>query len=263
MQNNMEDVLTKIVAHKRIEVAEQKALLSEVDLEKQLQPRIAYSFKAALNNSPSGIISEFKRKSPSKGWIKQGANPKEIVPGYEKNGAAALSILTDEHFFGGTLADIEAVRSLVQIPILRKDFIIDRYQLLQAQKVGADVVLLIAACLTKEECAYLTNEAHKLGLEVLLEVHSVNELEYITPEIDVVGCNNRNLGTFVTDIQNSFNLAKALQGSGKTMVSESGISKVETIKELREVGFRGFLIGETFMKEACPPDVLRQYTAEF
>ena len=224
------------------------------------------SMKRALANSSSGIIAEFKRRSPSKGWIKENAQADLIPPAYETAGASALSILTDEKFFGGTLRDIRTARPLVNIPILRKDFIIDKYQLLQARIVGADAVLLIAACLTPDECHTLTIQAHELGLEVLLEVHSTSELSYIHKETDMVGVNNRNLGSFVTNIENSFRIAEELKKAiaeidsqtPPLLVSESGISHPETIRELRSAGFRGFLMGETFMRTDDPGSALEE-----
>ena len=182
----------------------------------------------------------------------------------EHAGAGALSILTDGKFFGGTLRDIRTARPLVHIPILRKDFIIDEYQLLQACIVGADAVLLIASCLSPEQCSTLTAQAHELGLEVLLEIHSPSELSYINKEVDMVGVNNRNLGSFVTDVENSFRIARQLREAthgpaSPLLVSESGISDPETICRLRAAGFRGFLIGETFMKTANPGETLKKF----
>ena len=224
------------------------------------------SLKRALAESPCGIIAEFKRKSPSKGWIHADAFPEEVVPAYAKAGAAALSVLTDEQYFGGSLDFIRRVRPLVDIPILRKDFIIDPYQLYQAREAGADAVLLIAACLSREACAALTAEAHRLGLEVLLEVHSPEELDYITPDIDVVGVNNRHLGSFVTDVKTSFELAPALNkilrsalDDSRVFISESGISDPATVRALRELGYRGFLMGENFMKEPDPGAALATF----
>ena len=214
--------------------------------------------KQALASSKSGVIAEFKRRSPSKGWIKQDARPEEIVLSYATAGASALSILTDEKFFGGSLKDIRIARPLVEIPILRKDFIIDEYQLYQAKIVGADAVLLIAAALEQERCNELTEKAHSLGLEVLLEIHSPEELSYINEKIDMVGINNRNLGTFFTDVENSFRLAGQLPQDA-VLVSESGISDPEIVKRLRTAGFRGFLIGETFMKTEQPGETLQNF----
>ena len=180
------------------------------------------SLKQALLDSPTGIIAEFKRKSPSKGWIHADARPEAVVPAYAAAGAAALSILTDESYFGGSLDYIRQVRPLVDLPILRKDFIIDPYQLYQAAEAGADAVLLIAACLRREDCAALTAEAHRLGLEVLLEIHDAAELDYVSPEVDVVGVNNRHLGSFVTDVQTSFDLAPLLSQPSTTPTQATG-----------------------------------------
>ncbi|HJF97895.1 MAG TPA: indole-3-glycerol phosphate synthase TrpC [Bacteroides clarus] len=284
------DILSEITDHKRIEVELQKQAVSPEQLREQVRdlmensPAPRRSMKRALASSPAGIIAEFKRRSPSKGWIYETAKADEIPAAYEAAGASAISILTDEKFFGGSLRDIRMTRPLVDIPILRKDFIIDEYQLLQARIAGADAVLLIAACLTQEECADLTARAHALGLEVLLEIHSPRELAYISKDVDMVGVNNRNLGTFVTDVENSFRIAGQLrqtiagvrnisdarnipdaQDTSDTprnlplLVSESGISHPETICRLRTAGFRGFLIGETFMKTPQPGDALKGF----
>ena len=248
------DILETIIATKREELAGATARKR--------------SLRQALAASPSGIIAEFKRKSPSKGWIHADAVPEQVVPAYAAAGAAALSVLTDEPYFGGNLDFIRRVRPLVDIPILRKDFIIDPFQLAEAKLAGADAVLLIAACLSRTDCAALLAEAHRLGLEVLLEIHSPEELDYITPDVDVVGVNNRHLGTFVTDVQTSFDLAPLLaqradrnyappsttptHATGPLFVSESGISDPATVRALREAGFRGFLMGENFMKQPDP-----------
>lgn len=284
------DILSEITDHKRIEVELQKQAVSPEQLREQVRdlmensPAPRRSMKRALASSPAGIIAEFKRRSPSKGWIYETAKADEIPAAYEAAGASTISILTDAKFFGGSLRDIRTARPLVDIPILRKDFIIDEYQLLQARIAGADAVLLIAACLTQEECADLTARAHALGLEVLLEIHSPRELAYISKDVDMVGVNNRNLGTFVTDVENSFRIAGQLrqtiadarnisdarnipdaQDSSDTprnlplLVSESGISHPETICRLRTAGFRGFLIGETFMKTPQPGDALKGF----
>ena len=244
------------------------------------------SLRQALLDSPTGIIAEFKRKSPSKGWIHPDAKPEEVVPASAEAGAAALSILTDGPFFGGSLDFIRRVRPLVDIPILRKDFIIDPVQLYEAREAGADAVLLIAACLDRATCRALIAEAHRLGLEVLLEVHGADELDYITPEVDVVGVNNRHLGTFVTDVQTSFDLAPLLaqrvdrnyfsdrfaekpisappsttptHAAGPVCISESGISNPETVRALRKAGFRGFLMGENLMKQPDPGAALATF----
>ena len=264
----MKDILSEIIAHKQTEIELQKQTVSLEQLQEQagiiIRENAAHrrSMKQALAASPTGIISEFKRRSPSKGWINEAAQAEEIPASYEA--AGALSILTDERFFGGTLRDIRTARPLVHIPILRKDFIIDEYQLLQACIVGADAVLLIASCLSPEQCSTLTAQAHELGLEVLLEIHSPSELSYINKEVDMVGVNNRNLGSFVTDVENSFRIARQLREAthgpaSPLLVSESGISDPETICRLRAAGFRGFLIGETFMKTANPGETLKEF----
>ena len=255
----MKDILSEIIANKRFEVDLQKQAISIEQLQEGISEAPAIrSMKQALASSKSGVIAEFKRRSPSKGWIKQDARPEEIVLSYATAGASALSILTDEKFFGGSLKDIRIARPLVEIPILRKDFIIDEYQLYQAKIVGADAVLLIAAALEQERCNELTEKAHSLGLEVLLEIHSPEELSYINEKIDMVGINNRNLGTFFTDVENSFRLAGQLPQDA-VLVSESGISDPEIVKRLRSAGFRGFLIGETFMKTERPGETLQNF----
>jgi indole-3-glycerol phosphate synthase len=259
----MKDILEEIVAHKRIEVAAQKEqtpprkLYAEVEriMSEGVSKR---SLSQALTENDFGIIAEFKRKSPSKGWIKEDGKPEEIPLSYEQNGAAALSILTDEMYFGGSLDFVRRTRPLVKLPILRKDFIIDEYQLFQARHVGADAVLLIAADLSKQEVRSLTSLAHDLALEVLLELHSEHELDYADIDVDALGVNNRNLGTFVTDVQNSFRLASQLP-QDKVLVSESGISNPDTIRLLREAGYRGFLIGESFMKTDTPGETLKNF----
>lgn len=255
----MKDILSEIIANKRFEVDLQKQAISMEQLQEGIcDAPASRSMKQALASSASGIIAEFKRRSPSKGWIKQEALPEEIIPSYVAAGATALSILTDEKFFGGSLKDIRTARPLVEIPILRKDFIIDEYQLYQAKIVGADAVLLIAAALERERCNELVEKAHELGLEVLLEIHSSDELAYIDKKIDMVGINNRNLGTFFTDVENSFRLAGQLPQDA-VLVSESGISDPEIVKRLRLAGFRGFLIGETFMKTQQPGETLQNF----
>ena len=255
----MKDILSEIIANKRFEVDLQKQAISIEQLQEGIsEAPVIRSMKQALASSKSGVIAEFKRRSPSKGWIKQDARPEEIVLSYATAGASALSILTDEKFFGGSLKDIRTARPLVEIPILRKDFIIDEYQLYQAKIVGADAVLLIAAALEQERCNELTEKAHSLGLEVLLEIHSPEELSYINEKIDMVGINNRNLGTFFTNVENSFRLAGQLPQDA-VLVSESGISDPEIVKRLRTAGFRGFLIGETFMKTEQPGETLQNF----
>ena len=244
----MQDILKEIIAHKQQEI-------------EQLYAKKA-SIREALLQSETGIIAEFKRRSPSKGWIKENGRADTIPLSYQQNGAAALSILTDEHYFGGADYFIRQARhSGVTLPILYKNFIINEAQLYAAALCGASAVLLIAACLSKQECSVLLQKAHELGLEVLLEMHSEQELEYAELDPDLCGINNRNLGSFVTDVENSFRLAELLPKDA-VKVSESGISNPKTVKALRSAGFRGFLIGENFMKTASPGKALNDFIAE-
>jgi indole-3-glycerol phosphate synthase len=244
----MKDILQEIIAHKHEEL-------------EQLCAKKA-SLREALLQSDTGIIAEFKRRSPSKGWIKEDGCADIIPLSYQQNGAAALSILTDEQYFGGSDDFIRQARqSGVTLPILYKNFVIDEAQLYAAALCGASAVLLIAACLSKEECKRLLAKAHELGLEVLLEMHSESELEYAELEPDICGINNRNLGSFVTDVQNSFRLAELLPKDA-VKVSESGISNPDTVKALRQAGFRGFLIGENFMKTADPGAALKDFVVK-
>ena len=259
----MKDILQEIVAFKRIEVEQQKQIVSPRDLYARVERLMAdgiceRSMSRSLAESPYGIIAEFKRKSPSKGWIHEDARPMDVVPNYAAGGASALSILTDSKYFGGTLEFISQVREAVDIPILRKEFIIDEYQLFEARSVGADAVLLIAADLSKDECRTLTRMAHNLKLEVLLEMHSEQELDYLECEPDMAGINNRNLGTFHTDVANSFRLAEKMDTEA-VKVSESGISNPDSVRQLRQAGFRGFLMGECFMKEQDPGLALKRF----
>lgn len=258
----MKDILQDIIANKRKEVARQKeavSLQTLLSLGYDRLERNTLSMRAALAASPSSIIAEFKRRSPSKGWLHPKAKVADIVPAYEQGGASACSILTDGDFFGGCLGDLQQARRLVNLPLLRKDFIIDTYQLYQARVMGADAVLLIAATLTREECRILAEAAHSLNLEVLLEVHTEKELDYVTPHIDMLGVNNRNLGTFHTDIENSFRLIEKISTASLLPVAESGIADPATVCHLRKVGFRGFLIGETFMKTNEPGQTLSAF----
>ncbi len=244
----MHDILQEIIAHKE----------KELEVVYAKKP----SLREALLNSETGIIAEFKRRSPSKGWIKEDGRADIIPLSYQQNGAAALSILTDEHFFGGSDDFIRtARRSGVTIPVLYKNFVIDEAQLYAAALCGASAVLLIAACLTKARCKELIDKAHDLGLEVLLEMHAEHELEYAALEPDLCGINNRNLGSFVTDVENSFHLAERLPKDA-VKVSESGISDPATVKALRAAGFRGFLIGENFMKTSNPGLALNSFISQ-
>lgn len=263
----MKDVLDEIVANKRIEVELFKQQMPPSVLYPKVEALIEAgdvhpSMRSALIESSSGIISEFKRKSPSKGWIKEEGRADIIPLSYQQNGASALSILTDDKYFGGCDDFIVTARqSGVTIPILYKNFVVDEYQLYQARMCGASAVLLIAADLSLVECKTLLAKAHELGLEVLLEMHHKEELDYAALEPDMYGINNRNLGTFLTSVDNSFKMAELLPKEG-CKVSESGISNVNTIRELRDAGYHGFLIGECFMKTENPGASLYDFVSK-
>lgn len=254
----MADILEEIIADKRADLAATR--------------KKSRSMKRSLAESSSGIIAEFKRKSPSKGWIHADAKAEIVVPQYAEGGASAVSILTNEKYFGGSPAFIQAVRASVpDLPILRKEFIIDEYQVYEAKAIGADAILLIAAALTPDHYSALLRTAHSLGLEVLLEVHAPEELSYLDAGIpDMLGVNNRSLGTFHTDVNHSFEIARQMQAAvahlsdaeRPVLVSESGISSPDIVRQLRSVGFRGFLIGECFMKEKEPGEALRQFISK-
>ena len=247
-------ILDKIVAHKKTEVKERKELYPTKLLEQSIYfPTPTVSFKKyLLRTDKLGVIAEFKRRSPSKGDINAFASVEQISIGYMQAGASALSVLTDKNFFGGSNADLTEARKFNFCPILRKEFIVDEYQLVEAKSIGADVILLIAECLTKEEVLALAKQAKALGLEVLLEIHSEEQLEKVNEFIDVVGVNNRNLKDFTVSIQTSIDLYSKIPNDF-VKISESGISDANAIVELRQVGFQGFLIGEYFMKSANPP----------
>lgn len=260
----MMNILEEICKNKREEINLQKEAVSLAYLKNliSLKSREKVSFKQALVNSDTGIIAEFKRRSPSKGWIHEKAEIESIVSGYELAGASAISCLTDEKFFGGSFHDFRKVRNIVkEIPLLRKDFIIDEYQIYQSKVMGVDVILLIAACLTPDESFRYTNIAHDLGMEVLLEIHNEKELEYLQTNVDVVGINNRDLKTFITDIQQTIKLSKQIPDN-YIKISESGISSAQTVKELKKEGFSGFLMGENFMKNEDPAKALRNFIEE-
>nr|WP_295935036.1 indole-3-glycerol phosphate synthase TrpC [uncultured Dyadobacter sp.] len=249
------NILEKIIARKQEEISESKKHRTISELEREpLFSRPTTSLAKALRSSTSPrIISEFKRKSPSKGIINGDVQPQIVTREYVNAGAVGLSVLTDTDFFGGSFADFLAAREAnPHIPMLRKDFIVDEYQLFEAKSIGADVILLIAANLTPSEIAHLSRRAHDLGLEVLLEVHNAEELAVSTGEhIDIVGVNNRNLKTFETSIETSIQLSELIPVQF-VKISESGLQDAETIVKLFQYGYKGFLIGETFMKTADP-----------
>lgn len=261
----MADILEKIVAFKKQEVENYKKELkldTLVERTEILEGSQMAPMSQILKKSTTGIIAEFKRKSPSKGWINKDANPSIIPISYERNGASALSILTDSYFFGGSSVHIRSAKlSKVSIPILYKNFIIDEYQIYQAKLFGASAILLIASCLTKEECQNFINKAHDLQMEVLLEMHTEAETEYAELGPDMCGINNRNLGSFETDVTKSYDLFGRLpQDSVK--VSESGLSDPETVKQLKALGYNGFLMGEAFMSQPDPGLALNAFIAQ-
>ena len=247
------NILNKITAHKKKEVEERIKLFPNALLEKSIffQTDTVSLKKYLLKNDKSGIIAEFKKRSPSKGAINAFADIEKVSISYMQAGASALSVLTDTHFFGGKNEDLSQARKFNYCPILRKDFVIDEYQILEAKSIGADAVLLIAECLTQEELKKLASLAKSLKMEVLMEVHSLEQLAKLNAHIDVVGINNRDLSTFQVDINTSLELAEAIPEEF-LKISESGISDAQSIVKLKESGFQGFLIGEHFMTAADP-----------
>jgi indole-3-glycerol phosphate synthase len=258
------NILDKIVLRKREEVALAKQKVSIKELENQANfSRTPLVFKDfLLDETRTGIIAEFKRRSPSKGLINGTADVAMVTQQYSAAGASALSVLTDEDFFGGQREDLFAARAINRIPILRKDFMIDEYQILEAKAWGADVILLIASILTPKEINDFGMFAQSLGLNVLLEVHNLAELEKsICPNLDAIGVNNRNLGDFTVNIQTSFELVDSIPKQ-MLKISESAIDNPQVIKELKSAGFNGFLIGENFMKTANPGAAMETFVAQ-
>ena len=256
------NILETIVAHKRKEVEERKDVTSITDLQKEsFFKRDALSLRSfLLNEQKTGIIAEFKRKSPSKGVINDQVSVKEVTTAYARYGASGISVLTDGHFFGGSLDDLIDAR-INDVPLLRKDFTIDPYQIIEAKAYGGDVILLIAACLSPEEVRELAKTAKGIGLEVLLELHDESELGHICPEVDLVGVNNRNLKTFTVDLEHSILLAEKI-GKEFVKVAESGISEIKNINYLKQYGFQGFLIGENFMKQSSPAEAFKNFVTD-
>ena len=256
------NILDTIIAKKKMEVDQRKHSKSIFDLENMPSfKNEVFSFKDfLLNKKKTGIIAEFKRKSPSKGIINNSSMVEDVTKDYMKYGASAVSVLTDEEFFGGSLNDLEEAR-MNDIPVLRKDFIIDEWQLIESKAYGADIILLIAACLEKTRVEILSKFAKNLGLNVLLEIHQENELEHVCDDVDVVGINNRDLKNFKVDLNHSVELCKKIP-SDKIKISESGIDDVKTIHFLKRNGFDGFLIGEKFMKEKNPGVAFAEFVKE-
>ena len=257
------DILDKIVRDKRVEIELRKKLIPIRQLENSvLIERKTISLAKSLQNNKSGIIAEHKRRSPSKSIINNNLNVYDVAKGYEKAGVCGISILTDGKYFGGSLDDLLLARASSDLPLLRKEFIIDEYQILEAKAYGADVVLLIAAILTRDEIKQFSEFAKNLKLDVLLEIHNEQELhKSIMPSLDMLGVNNRNLKTFEVSLETSKILSNIIPDEF-VKVSESGISSIDAIKELQPYGYQGFLIGENFMKTDNPGESALQFINE-
>jgi len=253
-------ILDEIIAYKRKEIKERAATHPIKLLEQSIyfNSNCVSLKKYILRDDKSGIIAEFKRKSPSKGSINAYADVEKVTIGYMQAGASALSVLTENHFFGGKNSDLITARKFNFCPILRKDFTISEYQIIEAKSIGADAILLIAAVLTKEEITQFSKLAFQLGMEVLLEIHTQEELDKYIPEISLVGINNRNLKTFEVDYENSIRLANQLP-ENTVKIAESGINNPKKIMDLKAHGFDGFLIGENFMKTAEPEITAKKF----
>jgi indole-3-glycerol phosphate synthase len=255
------NILDKIIERKWNEIAKSKQTISVEQLrESPLYTKNILSLKKYIQDPAlSGIIAEHKRQSPSKGIINGSVDLKQVIMGYQNAGASACSVLTDTSFFGGTIEDLVQARAILQIPILRKDFMVDEYQIEEARSMGADVILLIAACLSSERVKQLSEYAKKLNLEVLLEVHNKEELQdNLIDSVDIIGINNRNLKTFEVSIDTSIEVGQYIPDR-YIKISESGIDDPQTIIQLKEHGFQGFLIGESFMKTVDPGASMKQF----
>ncbi len=255
-------ILDQIIADKKFEVALKQKVVPRKQLEQSaLFERATTSLAQALKNG-SGIIAEHKRRSPSKSVINNKLSVQEVAWGYEKAGASGMSVLTDGKYFGGSLDDLLIARASVEFPLLRKEFIVDEYQILEAKAHGADAILLIAASLTKKEIEDFSAFAKALHLDVLCEAHNEEEVhKSICPTVDMIGINNRNLKTFEVSLETSKSLIKLIPDAF-VKVSESGISSVNAIKELKPYGFEGFLIGECFMKTKNPKIAAKEFIKE-
>lgn len=253
-------ILDQIIIDKRKEVGLKKAIVSVTQLENSdLFESRTVSLSKNLRNHMYGIIAEYKRRSPSKGEINYNFSVEEATRCYESAGACGISVLTDGKYFGGSLDDLLQAKSSVNVPLLRKEFIIDEYQILEAKAHGADAVLLIASVLTKAEIKQFSEFAQSLALEVLLEVHNLEELQKsIFPSLDMIGVNNRNLNTFEVSLEISKELSSHIPNDF-VKISESGISSIQSIKELQVFGYQGFLIGENFMKTKNPGKSLSEF----
>lgn len=257
------NILDKIIAHKRTELEAQKSFISLKQLEIQIEiaepfPSLYHSLQ---DDTKNGIISEFKRRSPSKDWINKDARVEDVVGKYEEAAVSGISVLTDTHFFGGTSDDLINARKITTIPILRKDFIIDPFQIIEARAIGASAILLIASVLSKSQVHELAGVAREYDLDILFEVHTMEELDKLSPLINIVGVNNRNLKTFEVDIENSVRIAEQIPDNC-VKIAESGISNIEAIHYLKSHGFNGFLIGENFMKTTDPGQAAMDFAAQ-
>ena len=257
------NILDTITAKKRLEVAENKELypIKLLEKSKYFETKPVSMKKYILRTDKSGIIAEFKRKSPSKGTINEYVKVADVTLGYMQSGASALSILTDKIFFGGSSDDLTKARKINYCPILRKDFVVDEYQIIEAKSIGADAVLLIASILEKSEISKLTEFAKSLGLEVIFEIHSKSEIDKMPANVDIIGVNNRNLDTFTVNINNSLDLINYLPKE-IVKISESGIHSSEIAFDLKKAGYNGLLIGEQFMKTADPVKACREFIEE-
>jgi indole-3-glycerol phosphate synthase len=259
----VKNILDRIVVDikEKVETAKRKVPVKQLQ-SSPLFDRECFSMKKAiLAEGASGVIAEFKRRSPSKGVINGEADVKTVVSGYQEAGASCVSILTNSTFFGGCNEYLTAARSVLTIPILRKEFIVDEYQIIEAKSIGADFILLIAEILTKKEVKQFTTLAHSLGLEVLLELHGEDQVHKIIPELDAVGINNRNLKNFEVDIDRSISMAKKLPAN-TIKIAESGLSDPAVAIRMRESGFLGFLVGEQFMKQDVPEIGCREFISQ-
>ena len=260
----MADMLQTIIASKRIEVMESKELVSINSLEQQIIDNLhpSISLESTLKEHP-GIIAEFKRASPSKGLINDSVEPVEIIKGYDIGGAVGISVLTDADYFKADSNDFSSARISTKKPLLRKEFIVDEYQIYESKLMGADVILLIAAVLSKQEIKLFTTLAHKLNLEVLIELHDESEIEKIGGEENIIGVNNRNLKTFEVDITQSILIKNELGVLQTPLISESGLSSITEVEQLLSEGFKGFLMGEYFMKHKNPVSTFEEFMKSF
>ncbi len=256
----MSNILKQIVEQKKLDLQVQKTHLPLKEIQKQNLNFAIPSFYEALNENKTNIIAEIKRFSPSKGALRPDLNPIELATEYAFNGACAISVLTEEKFFKGSSEDLKQVKSQINIPILRKDFIIDEYQIWSARLIGASAILLIAAILSETEIINFSKLAHELGLDVLVEVHNAEETQKaLKSKPKILGVNNRNLQNFEVNLDISFNLIKQFQNADcRLWVSESGIYEKAQITQLQKAGFKAFLIGETLLKAQSPAQKLKE-----